>query len=93
VLGVAAALVVIALAVVVLARDRVPSHLEPETLGVLDPDTGRIVTKLPAPERPTAVAGGRRSLWLASGSGTVSRVDLRRPVPSRRSWSAAVRRR
>jgi ABC-type transport system substrate-binding protein/DNA-binding SARP family transcriptional activator/DNA-binding beta-propeller fold protein YncE len=73
-----AVLLVTLVAVFVLARERAPSRLAPDMLGLLDSGSGRVVAETPARERPTAIAGGHRAVWLAAQSGSVSRIDLAR---------------
>lgn len=77
--GVLLALLVSVSAVVVLTRgplnDEIGS-LRPNSLGAIDPGSGRIVANLTLPVRPTRVAAGFGALWITSASsGQVVRVD------------------
>ncbi len=70
--------VVTLVAVFVLPREREPSRLGPEMIGLLDAGSGRVVAETPARERASAIAGTAGALWLASAGGMVSRADRRR---------------
>jgi YVTN family beta-propeller protein len=53
--------------------------LVPNSLGVIDPDTNRLVGEVRVGERPTGVAVGRGAVWVANADDrTLSRVDPRR---------------
>jgi YVTN family beta-propeller protein len=62
---------------VVLSRG--PGHgvvVAPNSLGVIDPRTNQVVADVSVGSRPSAVAIGEGSVWVAnSGDGTVSRID------------------
>jgi ABC-type transport system substrate-binding protein/DNA-binding SARP family transcriptional activator/DNA-binding beta-propeller fold protein YncE len=66
------------IAVFALVRSEEPSRLGPDKIGLLDADSGSVVSETAARERPAAITGGQGALWLAAADGTVSRIDPRR---------------
>lgn len=74
----AATVVAGAVAAVLLARDGRPPPLvpQPNSVAVIDPASNRIVAWIPVGARPTAVAVGHGSVWIANTEdGTVMRID------------------
>jgi YVTN family beta-propeller protein len=54
------------------------SELAPNSLGAVDPSSGRIEAQISLGARPSAVAGGDGSVWAANAAdGTVTRIDTR----------------
>jgi DNA-binding SARP family transcriptional activator/DNA-binding beta-propeller fold protein YncE len=54
------------------------SGVAPDSVGVIDPHSRRIVAETPVGQRPTALAAVGGSLWVANfDSGTLSQVDSR----------------
>jgi class 3 adenylate cyclase/DNA-binding beta-propeller fold protein YncE len=52
------------------------ARLEPNSVGAVDPSSGRLVADVPVGTAPAAISYARGALWVAnSGDGTVSRVD------------------
>jgi DNA-binding SARP family transcriptional activator/DNA-binding beta-propeller fold protein YncE len=51
--------------------------IAPNSIGVVDPQSGKIVAEIPAGRRPTDLVGDR-AIWAANfDSGTLSRIDAR----------------
>jgi YVTN family beta-propeller protein len=77
--AVVAAVAVAAILVVVLVQDsgsRGLSAFAENSLGVVDPGTGRLVAQVPLDVGPTAVAAGFRSIWTTNiDANSVTRVD------------------
>jgi YVTN family beta-propeller protein len=52
------------------------TRVAPNSVGVIDPKTNRIVAEVPVGDTPTAVALGGGSVWVVNGGdNTVSRID------------------
>ena len=50
--------------------------VRPDSVAVIDPDSGRVVDDVPVGARPEALAGNARSVWVANvADGTVSQID------------------
>ena len=48
----------------------------PDSVAVIDPDTGRVVDDVSVGARPEALAANARSVWVANvADGTVSQID------------------
>jgi YVTN family beta-propeller protein len=57
---------------------RTLSRVAPNSVGVIDPNTNRIVAQIPLGVTPTRVSAGRDALWVVNqGDATLSRVDYR----------------
>jgi YVTN family beta-propeller protein len=53
------------------------SRLAPNALGIIDPDTNRLVGQLRVGQRPTRVAVGEDAVWVLNADDrTISRVDV-----------------
>lgn len=77
----AGALLIVAAVVAVIAlagNDTAPglATLTPDSVGVIDPDTNRIVGEIPVGSTPSGIAFGRSGLWVISTHDeTVTRID------------------
>jgi YVTN family beta-propeller protein len=50
--------------------------IQPNAVGIIDPNTNKVIGQVPVGVRPDAVAGGATSLWVANDEDrTVSRID------------------
>ena len=59
-----------------LTRGRRLAALEPNSVGLIDPHTSRIVAQVPVGSRPESIALGAGSVWVANrDEATISRVD------------------
>jgi DNA-binding SARP family transcriptional activator/ABC-type branched-subunit amino acid transport system substrate-binding protein/streptogramin lyase len=53
--------------------------LAPDTVGAIDPASGRIVAAVPVAGMPDRLAATDRAIWtIADDSGTISKIDIRR---------------
>jgi DNA-binding SARP family transcriptional activator/DNA-binding beta-propeller fold protein YncE len=80
----AVVLALVIAAVVIARRDRGPASLAaiaPNTVGVIDPNDGRLVAEIPVGQTPKGLAAGGGSVWVVnSGDSTLSRIDPARRV-------------
>jgi peptide/nickel transport system substrate-binding protein len=79
----AAFLVVVALvAVPVTRRSGGSSEIAPNSIGVLDPESGELSSTIAMPSGPGAITAGSGSLWVANpDAATVTRIDEGTKVP------------
>jgi YVTN family beta-propeller protein len=53
------------------------SRLAPNAVGIIDPDTNRLIGQLRVGQRPTRVAVGKDAVWVLNADDrTISRIDL-----------------
>ncbi len=58
-----------------------PTALEPNSVGVIDPEKNRLVAEVPVGESPKGIVAGEDAIWVvSSGDSTLSRIDPERRV-------------
>ncbi len=74
--AVAAFIVIAGLIVVPLARNVGSSEIAPNSIGVLDPESGEVTATLGLAERPGSIAASADDVWLTNpDADTVTRID------------------
>jgi YVTN family beta-propeller protein len=69
---------VAAVALVLLTGDEAAVTVRPNSVGIIDPQSNRVVGQVPVGSRPGAIAFGAGSVWVANEEDrTVSRIDPR----------------
>jgi YVTN family beta-propeller protein len=73
--GALAAVAAVAAVVTYATRDS-PISVPPNSVGIIDPATNKVVGSVPVGAMPSAVAVGLRAVWVANDDKTLSRINL-----------------